>query len=107
MWRCGVRNRSRWRPDDMKLRILSNCRGEGRHLAIGEVAEVSTATANDLLALGLAEIAPEPEAMPAPPTGRPGRRPGVAFETASDEELAMPAGKVPTKRGRPQLTKEP
>jgi len=45
----------------MRLQILANCRGDGRHLAIGEVAELPQGVANELLALGLAEIAPEPE----------------------------------------------
>jgi len=48
----------------MRLRILSNCRGDGRHLAIGEVAEVPDSVGNELLSVGLAEIAPVPESMP-------------------------------------------
>jgi hypothetical protein len=48
----------------MRLQILSNCRAEGRHLSIGEVAELPQGVANELLAMGLADIAPEPEPAP-------------------------------------------
>jgi hypothetical protein len=41
----------------MKLQILSNCRADGRHFPIGEVAELPQGVADELLALGLAEIA--------------------------------------------------
>jgi hypothetical protein len=91
----------------MKLQILSNCRADNRHLAIGEVAELPHGVADELLALGLAVIAPEPSPEPDPaPKLRPSHESGVVIETASPEELAMPPGKVPTKRGRPQIHKE-
>lgn len=48
----------------MKLQILANCRADGRHLPIGEVAQLPQVVADDLLALGLADIAPEPEPAP-------------------------------------------
>ena len=44
----------------MKLQILANCRADGRHLPIGEVADLPQGVADELLALGLAEIAVEP-----------------------------------------------
>jgi hypothetical protein len=50
----------------MRLQILSNCRADGRHLAMGEVADLPQGPANELLALGMASIAPEPELEPAP-----------------------------------------
>ena len=50
----------------MRLQILSNCRADGRHLAMGEVADLPQGPANELLALGMASIAPEPEPEPAP-----------------------------------------
>jgi hypothetical protein len=50
----------------MRLQILSNCRADSRHLSIGEVAELPQGVANELLAMGMAEIAPEPEPEPAP-----------------------------------------
>ncbi len=48
----------------MRLQILSNCRADGRHLSMGEVADLPQGVANELLALGLAAIAPEPEPAP-------------------------------------------
>jgi hypothetical protein len=48
----------------MRLQILSNCRADGRHLPIGEVAELPQGVADELLALGLAEIAVEPAPAP-------------------------------------------
>ena len=91
----------------MRLQILSNCRADGRHLPIGEVAELPQGVADELLALGLAEIAVEPAPAPAPaPVSRRSHESGVVIETASPEKLAMPPGKVPTKRGRPQIHKE-
>ena len=50
----------------MRLQILANCRADGRHLAIGEVAELPQGAANELLAMGLAALAPEPDPEPAP-----------------------------------------
>jgi hypothetical protein len=50
----------------MRLQILSNCRADGRHLSMGEVADLPQGPANELLALGMASIAPEPEPEPAP-----------------------------------------
>jgi hypothetical protein len=50
----------------MRLQILSNCRADGRHLSIGEVAELPQGVADELLALGLAEIAVEPAPAPVP-----------------------------------------
>ena len=91
----------------MKLQILSNCRADGRHLAIGEVADLPQGVADELLALGLAEIAIEPAPATAPaPVSRRSHESGVVIETASPEELAIPPGKVPPKRGRPQIHKE-
>lgn len=91
----------------MKLQILSNCRADGRHLSIDEVAELPKGAAEELLALDLAVIAPETAPTPDPaPKPRRSNESGVVFETASAEELAMPPGKVPTKRGRPQFQKE-
>lgn len=48
----------------MKLQILSNCRADSRHLAIGEVADLPQGIADELLALGLAVIATEPPPAP-------------------------------------------
>jgi hypothetical protein len=50
----------------MRVRILSDCRAEGRHLTIGEVVELSQFVASELMAIGRAEIAPEPEIEPVP-----------------------------------------
>jgi len=50
----------------MRLQILSNCRADSRHLAMGEVVELPQGVANELLALGMASIAPEPEPEHAP-----------------------------------------
>ena len=95
----------------MRLQILSNCRADGRHLSMGEVADLPQGVANELLAMGMASIAPEPEPELAPACPPKPRRstknPAVAMETASDEELAMPPGQVPTKRGRPVFTPTP
>ena len=93
----------------MNLRILSNCRADGRHLSIGEVVDLPQGVASELLALGLAAIAPEPGPAPAgpPKPRRSAKNPAVVMETASDEELAMPPGRVPTKRGRPVFTTTP
>jgi hypothetical protein len=82
---------------------------------MGEVADLPQGPANELLALGMASIAPEPEPEPElepapacpPKLRRSAKNPAVAMETASDEELAMPAGQVPTKRGRPVFTPTP
>lgn len=75
---------------------------------MGEVADVGQGVANELIALGRAEIAPDPEMEPeiVKPASRRSHESGVVIETASAEELAMPPGKVPTKRGRPQLQNE-
>jgi hypothetical protein len=48
----------------MKLQILANCRAAGSHLSMGEVADLPQGIANELLSLGLAAIAPEPETAP-------------------------------------------
>lgn len=50
----------------MRLQILANCRADNRHLAIGEVTELPQGAANELLALGLAALAPEPDPDPEP-----------------------------------------
>jgi len=50
----------------MRLQILSNCRADGRHLSMGEVADLPQGVANELLAMGMASIAPLPEPEPAP-----------------------------------------
>jgi len=92
----------------MRLQILANCRAAGSHLSMGEVADLPQGVANELLALGLAAIAPEPEPEPEPaPKPRRGKNPVVVMETASDEELNMPPGQLPTKRGRPVFTPTP
>jgi hypothetical protein len=92
----------------MLLKFLSDCRADGRSFMMGEVADVGQGVANELIALGRAEIAPDPKMEPeiVKPASRRSNESGVVIETASAEELAMPPGKVPTKRGRPQLQKE-
>lgn len=50
----------------MRLQILSNCRADSRHLSMGEVADLPQGVANELLAMGMASIAPLPEPEPAP-----------------------------------------
>jgi len=67
----------------MRLQILSNCRGDGRHLSMGEVADLPQGTANQLLALGLAAIAPEPEPEPEP---APKPRRGKTTPTTTPED---------------------
>jgi len=70
----------------MRLQILSNCRADGRHLAIGEVAELPQGAANELLALGLAAIAPEPDPEPAPACSPKQRRGKTSTPTITPEE---------------------
>lgn len=48
----------------MRVRILSNCRAAGSGYQMGSIAELPDGSAGQLLALGLAEIAPEPEPAP-------------------------------------------
>jgi len=67
----------------MRLQILSNCRADGRHLSIGEVAELPQGVADELLALGLAEIAVEPAPPPVP---EPKARRTKAFPTPTPED---------------------
>jgi hypothetical protein len=67
----------------MKLQILANCRADNRHLAIGEVTELPNSIANELLAMGMAEIAPEPE--PAPVCEPKTRRTKVSTTTATED----------------------
>jgi hypothetical protein len=66
----------------MLLKFLSNCRADGRSFMIGEVAEVGQGVANELLSLGRAEIAPEPEEAPEPikPASRRGAKPVTPTE---------------------------
>ena len=69
----------------MKLQILSNCRADSRHLSIGEVVELPQSFANELLAMGLAEIAPEPDPEPAPVCeAKPRRAKAPATPTPED-----------------------
>jgi hypothetical protein len=70
----------------MRLQILSNCRADGRHLAIGEVAELPQGAANELLALGLAAIAPEPDPEPAPSCPPKVRRGKTSIPTTTTPE---------------------
>jgi len=65
----------------MKLQILANCRADGRHLAIGEVADLPKSVANALLGLGRAVIAPEPEPEAAP---KPRRSKAPTIPTTED-----------------------
>lgn len=79
----------------MLIRILSDCRADGRHLSSGEVVDISEEAARGLIAITRAEHA------------------SVTVEdvaiavTATDAELAeaesAPA-KPPSKRGRPPAT---
>lgn len=61
----------------MLLKFLSDCRADGRSFTLGEVAEVGQGVANELLALGRAEIAPEPAVEPeiVKPASRRGAKP--------------------------------
>jgi hypothetical protein len=69
----------------MRLQILSNCRADSRHLSIGEVAELPQGVANELLAMGMAEIAPEPDPEPAPVCeAKPRRAKAPATPTPED-----------------------
>ena len=71
----------------MRLQILSNCRADGRHLSIGEVAELPQGVADELLALGLAEIAAEPAPAPTPaPVSEPKPRRTKASPTPTPED---------------------
>jgi hypothetical protein len=65
----------------MKLQILANCRADGRHLAIGEVADLPKSVADELLGLGRAVIAPEPEPEAAP---KPRRSKAPTIPTTED-----------------------
>ena len=65
----------------MKLQILANCRADGRHFAIGEVADLPKSVANELLGLGRAVIAPEPEPEAAP---KPRRSKAPTIPTTED-----------------------
>jgi hypothetical protein len=65
----------------MKLQILANCRADGRHLAIGEVADLPKSVADSLLGLGRAVIAPEPEPEAAP---KPRRSKAPTIPTTED-----------------------
>jgi len=67
----------------MRLQILSNCRADGRHLSIGEVAELPQGVADELLALGLAVIATEPP--PAPVCEPKTRRTKASLITTSED----------------------
>lgn len=72
----------------MLLRLLSNCMADGRLFTMGEVADVGQGVANELIALGRAEIAPEPEPVEAPvcaPT-KPASRRGSNTATTKQED---------------------
>lgn len=79
----------------MIVRILSDCRADGRHLPSGELVDISEVTARSLIAIGRAEHS------------------SVTVEdvatvvTATDAELAeddSATAKPPAKRGRPPAT---
>lgn len=67
----------------MLLKFVSNCMADGRLFTMGEVADVSQGVANELLALGRAEIAPEPEPAPVCPP-KPASRRGTTTATKED-----------------------
>ena len=67
----------------MLLKFLSDCRADGRSFTLGEVAEVGQGVANELLALGRAEIAPEPEEAPEPV--KPASRRGTVTPTKKED----------------------
>ena len=67
----------------MLLKFLSDCRSDGRNFTMGEVAEVGQGVANELLALGRAEIAPEPEVAPEPV--KPASRRGTVTPTQKED----------------------
>lgn len=48
----------------MRLQVLKNCRADGRHFSIGEVTDLPDGIAKELLAMGMASLAPEPEPAP-------------------------------------------
>lgn len=56
---------------------------EGRGFTMGEVADLSPGVANELLALGRAEIAPEPEHAPVCPP-KPASRRGTTTAIKED-----------------------
>lgn len=71
----------------MLVRILSDCRADGRHLPCGEVVDISEDAARSLIAIGRAEHS------------------SVTVDdvaTSSTDEMASP--KPPTRRGRPPAT---
>ena len=71
----------------MRLQILSNCRADSRHLAMGEVVELPQGVASELLALGMASIAPEPEPAPAcPPKPRRSAKTSTPAPTPTPED---------------------
>jgi hypothetical protein len=67
----------------MRLKFLSNCRADGRNFIIGEVAEVGQGVANELLAIGRVEIAPEPEVAPEPV--KPASRRNITTATKKED----------------------
>ena len=67
----------------MLLKFLSDCRADGRNFTMGEVAEVGQGVANELLALGRAEIAPEP--IVEPEVVKPASRRGVKSVTPKED----------------------
>lgn len=67
----------------MLLKFLSNCRADGRNFTMGEVAEVGQGAANELLSLGRAAIAPEPEVAPEPV--KPASRRGTVTPTKKED----------------------
>lgn len=74
----------------MVVRILSDCRADGRHLPAGKVVDITEPAARDLIALGRAEHSSLTVEDVATAT------------TATDEELAKPA-----RRGRATATPIP
>lgn len=77
----------------MLVSILSDCRADGRHLASGEVVDISEEAARSLIAIGRAEhetVSVEDVADAV---------------TATDKELAqLVPEKPPARRGRPPAT---
>ena len=77
----------------MLVSILSDCRADGRHLASGEVVDISEEAARGLIAIGRAEH------------GTVSVEAVADAVTATAEELAQPVpDKPPAKRGRPPAT---
>lgn len=79
----------------MIVRILSDCRADGRHLPSGELVDISEETARSLIAIGRAEHASATVEDVA------------TVVTATDAELAEADSATPkpaARRGRPPAT---